>query len=385
MSLNPQTRIYLMSADKENIISVVKCLRGLGLSNVKHFENGIEAMQNLIKNPVDYVICDQNLRYISGWMFIKEIKINEKVPNIPVTLFGKEDPPEPEDQLKQYGVIKYIQFPVSQASIEFSINSTISLFNTNGTIENKYTQAKSALMENDAEKAKEMYEELRGLTSKSVRSSLGLAHAYAQTDETEKADTLIKEVAASGDNTPNSLLLAAKVCLQNKNNDEAESKINELLNAQDDVFYYSRSVKLLMDFKAYEPSEKLCNTAIERNFQIPDFHISLAKCNYTSEQFESCLEVLFEAENSFGQSNDLLNLRGVCLKRIGAYSDAIESYESALKLDPTNPIVYFNMAICYLEMSDIPNCTKYLQTCLKISPGFKRAQQKLTELQAKAS
>lgn len=384
MNLNPQMRIYLLSADKENIISVVKCLKSLGLTNIKHFENGIEAMQSLIKDPVDYVLCDQNLKFISGWLFIKEIKINEQVPNIPVTLFGKEDPPEAEEALKQFGVIKYLKLPVAHTSIEFSINSTISLFNTNGTIENKFTQAKTALLKKESEKAKEMYEELRGLTSKSVRSSLGLAHAYIQTQETEKAGKLIKEVADSGDTTPQSLLLAAKVCLQNKNTEEAEAKISKLLETNDDIFYYSRSVKLFIDFKRYDATENLCNTAMEKNFQVPDFHICLAKCRYTQEDFEACLELLFEAEKMFGQSNDLLNLKGVCLKRIGAYSDAIESYENALKLDPTNPIVYFNMSICYLEMADIPNSIKYLETCLKISPGFKRAKEKLAELQEHA-
>ncbi|MFK7824385.1 MAG: tetratricopeptide repeat protein [Oligoflexales bacterium] len=385
MNLDPQTRIYLLSSDRENIVAVIKCLKKLGFSNIKHFENGIEAMQSLISNRVDYVICDQNLKFISGWLFIKEIKINEKVPNIPVTLFGKEAPPESEEVLKQFGVIKYVQFPVSISSMEFSINSTLSLFNTNGTIENKYTQAKTALLEQKSEKAAEMYEELRGLTSKSVRSSLGLAHAYVQTNETDKADTLIKEVAKSGDTTPQSLLLAAKVCLQDKRNDEAGKNIKKLLESHDDIFYYSRSVKLFIEFKQYQTSEDLCNTAIERNFQVPDFHICLAKCRYTQEDFESCLELLFEAEKIYGQSNDLLNLKGVCLKRIGAYSDAIESYENALKLDPTNPKVYFNMAICYIEMSDFPNSIKYLETCLKISPSFARAREKLKELKEKAS
>ena len=69
---------------------------------------------------------------------------------------------------------------------------------------------------------------------------------------------------------------------------------------------------------------------------------------------------------------------------MGAFSDAIEAYEAALKLDPTNPKVYFNMAICYVEMADYPNAISNLETCLRISPSFSRAEDKLKELKEKA-
>ena len=386
MDLDPNLKILVLSADKSNTIAVIKVLKKLGFSKISHNENGIAAIQSILSNPVDYVICDQNLKFISGWLFIKEIKINEQIPNIPVSLFGNAEAPEPEDVLKQYGVIKYIKFPLDSASsLEFSINSTLSLFNTAGTIENKYTKAKTALLDEKSDQAIEMYEELRGLTNKSTRSSLGLAHAYVQTQETEKADHLIQGVAESGDVTPQSLLLAAKVALKEDNVEGAKSKIMNLLKSHDNVFYYSRSVKLCMDFKKYPLSEEICTTAMDRKFQIPEFHLSLAKCKYIQEDFEECLELVFDAEQKFGSSNDLLNLKGVCLKKIGAYSDAIECYEEALRLDPMNAKVYFNMAICYVEMSQMESAIKNLETCIKIAPGFSRAKEKLVEIQQKAS
>lgn len=383
MELDPKLKICVLSADRNNIVTTIKCLKNLGFSDISHTESGIAAIQNILREPVDYVLCDQNLKFISGWLFIKELKTSDQLPNIPVTLFGCDDAPDSEDVLKQYGVLKYIKFPLmSSSDMEFAIHSTLSLFNTAGTVENKYTKAKSALLNEETESAVELYSELRNLTEKSSRSSLGLAQAYVQDNNMAKATELIEEIAENGEDVPASMLLSAKVKLENMLPDEARDIVERLLKKHDSIFYYSEAANLFSTFKEYTYSDNLCQDAIARDFQVADFHICLAKSQYTQGNFDDCLDLLLEAEEKFGVSHDLLNLKGVCLKRVGAYSDAIANYEQALKLDPMNAKVYFNMAICYIEMSQFDVAISNLKTCIELAPNFDRAKEKLNELQS---
>lgn len=381
MDNDPNMKIMVLSADQENLTTVLKCLEKLQFKKVQTMDNGVEALKSISENPVDFLICDQNVKFIKGWVLLKEIKISEKIPNLPVILFGKGDAPEGEEVLKQYGVLKYQKFPMSVSNLDFAIHSTLSLFKTSGTVENKYSKAKTALIQKD-ESAVELYSELRGLTKNSTRSSLGLAHALVNNNEVEKAQDVIKEVVASGDTSPTSLMLGVKVELENKHYDEAKKIADRLLADQNNIFYYSRCVKLFMDFEQMDYAKKLCTTAIEKQFQLPDFHVNLAKCCYGEENFAETLKVLDNAQKIFGGSHDLLNMRGICLKRTGDFNEAIEAYEEALRLEPMNAKVYFNIAICYLEMSRIDDAVKQLEACLKIAPNFNRARDKLSELRS---
>ncbi len=380
--LDKNMKIMVLSGDKENLVTAIKSLTKLGFTKITHSDNGVEAIQKMLVDPVDFVLCDQDIRYIKGWVFIKEIKNSDKIPNIPVILFGKANPPESDEVMKSYGVIQYLKFPVQPSNLDFSIHSTLSLFNTSGTTENKFTKAKKALIADNGQ-AVELYQELRGITKNSTRSSLGLAQAYVQSNEGEKASKIIQEVVASGDNTPSTKVLGIKFALDNKNVDNAKEISDSLLIEQNNIFYYTKCLDLFMDASEFVIAEDLCDQAIDKNFQVPHFHNNLARCKYNREAYPDCMQTLKDVEELFGPSYETYNIRGVCLKKTGSFKEAIESYEEALKLEPMNPKAYFNIAICLIEMSRFDEAIAQLEACLKIAPSFKRASEKIIELRAK--
>src|SRR5690606_7129044 len=139
--------------------------------------------------------CDMSVKFISGWMLIKEVKTSDKIPNIPMLLMGEVPAPAPDDDLKSFGIVKYLQVPFRDADLSFLINSTLQLARTSGTIENKFTKAKESLIQNRCEDAVEQFEELNSLTKRSMRSLVGLSTALVQRGEFEKAETLMVEAA----------------------------------------------------------------------------------------------------------------------------------------------------------------------------------------------
>lgn len=177
------TKALILSGHKEVITSVRNSLKSFEYGEIDYLENGIEALKKMNSSTYDLVICHSKIKFISGWNLIKEMKTSEKIPNMPVVLMGDQAAPATEDELKAYGLIKYLKMPASESDLSFLINSTLQLFKTSGTIENKYTKAKAALISQNAGQAVELYSELHGLTKKSLRSSMGLAEAYTQNGE----------------------------------------------------------------------------------------------------------------------------------------------------------------------------------------------------------
>jgi tetratricopeptide (TPR) repeat protein len=372
--------VLVLSAQKDHAETIVKALKKLDLHTIQVMDNGIEALQTMTEQAFGFLICDQNIRFISGWLLIKEIKTSDRIPNIPVILFGKDPQPESDEILKRYGLIKYLHFPVQPSDLDFTIHSTLSLFNTSGTLENKYTKAKDSLLQNRSKEAIELYSELRGLTKNSARSSMGLAQSYLQDEQVAQADKVIEELSKSDEDSPARSLLQARIHLQKKQSQPAVDLLNKVLEQLPNGFYFTKSIKLLMDFQQFRLAAPLCHSAIRAGIERPEFLLCLGKDRYNEGDMEGALDYTQQHESAFGMTNEVYNLRGVCFKKLGDHSRAIESYEQALRLNPTDARVYFNLAMCSIQMKRNDEAARYLELCLQYAPAFPKAREKLDEL-----
>lgn len=384
MNFNKNMNVLVLSADRENSILALKALNSLGIKNKQHLSNGIEAIEKMTADPMDFLVCDVNVQFISGWLFVKEMKLSDKIQNVPVILFGKSDAPVKEPVLKEFGIVKYLKFPKEASDLEFVIHSTLSLFNTSGTVENKYTKAKDALIGERAEDAVELFSELHSLTKKGVRSSQGLAQSYEMNNEVDKAKAVMEELAQSGDDTPSSQVYRIRFMLQDKKFEPAYKQSIGLFEMISNEYYYKTVVSLFLDHRQYEYANTFCLQALEdKGFSLPVFYLGVAKCAYQKEDYDKALEQINKSEKLFGKDGESLNLKGVCLKKMCDYESALHSYEEALKMSPNDFRVYFNLAVCSIEMQSFADAVRYLETCLRINPKFTRAADKLAEIKSK--
>ncbi len=372
--------VLVLSAQKDHVETIVKALKKLEITNIQTMDNGIEALQTLTETKFGLLISDQNIRFISGWLLIKEIKTSDKVPNIPTILFGKDGQPESDEVLKRYGLIKYLKFPVTASDLEFTIYSTVTLSNTSGTVEYKYTKAKDSLIQNRSAEAIERYSELRSLTKNGPRSSMGLAQAFLQDNKTDAAGKVMEELATSDEKSPGQSLLLAKILLQKQDNAGAVALFESVIVEIPNGFYFTKIIRLLNEFQQLTAAAAFCLQAMEKDLARPEFLVCLAKERYNAHDIPKSLEYVKKHDTLFGMTNELHNIRGVCFKKSGDFDKAIESYEMALRLSPTDARVYFNLAMCSIAVKRNEEAIHYLQTCLKYAPTFPKAKEKLDEI-----
>ncbi|WP_141734441.1 tetratricopeptide repeat protein [Oligoflexus tunisiensis] len=376
--------VLVLSAQKDHAETIVKALNKLEIQNILVMDNGIDALQQMTEQAFGFLICDQNIRPISGWQLIKEIKTSDRIPNRPVILFGRDSQPESDEVLKRYGLIKYLQFPVQTSDLDFTMDSTLSLFNTSGTLENKYSKAKDFLIKNKSREAIELYSELRGLTKNSARSSLGLAEAFLQDKQIAQAEKVIEELSKSDEDSPARALLQAKILLQKNQGEPAVDLLRKVLDQFPNGFYFTRAIKLLMDFQQFRLAAPLCHSAMRVGIERPEFLLCLGKDRYSEGDMEGALDYTQQHESAFGMTSEIHNLRGVCFKKLGDHNRAIESYEEALQLNPTDARVYFNLAMCSIQMKRNDEAVRYLELCLQYAPAFPKAREKLQQLRRRA-
>ncbi|MDQ3234945.1 MAG: tetratricopeptide repeat protein [Pseudobdellovibrionaceae bacterium] len=377
--------VLVLSAHKEHAETIVKALKKLELNKIQLMDNGIDALQLMTEPGFGFLICDQNIQFISGWLLIKEIKTSDRIPNIPVILFGKDEQPERDDVLKRYGLVQYLQVPVQPSDLDVAIHSTLSLFTTSGTVENKYTKAKDSLLKNKSKEAIELYSELRGLTKNSPRSSMGLAQAFLQDQQAAQADKVIEALARSDESSPSGTLLQARILLQKNQPDPAIDILKKILAQIPNGFYYTKAIQLLTDFQQFRLAAPLCHAAMRAGFERPEFLLCLGKDRYNVGDVEGALEFTQQHESAFDMTSEMYNLRGVCFKKMGDHNRAIDCYEQALRLNPTDARVYFNLAMCSIQMKRNDAAVRYLEACLQYAPSFPRAREKLNELRKKNS
>lgn len=379
---DPKMKLLIISADQETVQSTTRILKSFGYQNIQTTDNGIVGLNMLTEGSLNFAICDMNMKFIGGWTFVKEVKVSEKIRNIPIVLLGTAEAPASQEEMKHYGIVQYMKLPVRESELSFLINSTIQLFKTSGTIEHKYTKAKDALIEEKTQDAVAMYSELRNLTKNHTRSSLGLAEAYIHAKEVEKAEKVVISIPDSEAASASGLLFKAEILLKQKNFQEALRTIERVTGevASDVPFYYLRCARLLLDHNQTKPAEDICSLALSKDFKHPEFALILAKAAYRQTDFPRSLQIVSDALSKMGASADLLTFKGVCLRKLKRYPEAVVALEQALSKSPMDARIYFNLALISVEMWKYEKAAVQFETCIKISPHFLHAKENLDKV-----
>jgi tetratricopeptide (TPR) repeat protein len=375
-------RVLVITSNNEHAKAAIHSLNSFGIEEITVMENSLLAIERLKTSAYDIVLCDQDAKIISGWLFIKEVKVSAELPNIPVLLFGKSPQPESDESLQEYGVIKYLKSPFTSSNLDFLIHSTLSLSTTSGTLESKYTRAKLSCLENQLEEAAGLFYELKNLTKNSTRSLMGLVQIYERQEKMEAVDAMLNQIALGACDTPSRVFLQIRSYLKTDRPDEAYQTSRAFLGEVPSIFYYSKVAKLFLENNKFDSAQAFAREAIEKDYLLVDFHIYLTKCHYASGDMERALSCIEEARQKFGPNGELFNLRGVCLKKLGKYKEALLAYEDAFRLQPSDPKIFFNMAMCAIGMRDYEAAARHLDTCLKMAPQFPKAQDKLDEIKS---
>jgi ribosomal protein S12 methylthiotransferase accessory factor len=98
-------------------------------------------------------------------------------------------------------------------------------------------------------------------------------------------------------------------------------------------------------------------------------------------EYRQALAVLSEGEKLDKERTDIYNLIGFCHYKLKEHEKAIENFKRVLSLDPASAIDYANIASNYREMGEMEKAKQYYVMALELDPGIDFARQNLERLQ----
>jgi CheY-like chemotaxis protein len=120
-------RIYHIEDDEDYRVLVKVALVTNGYQGpVTEFNNAIDALNSLRANPEHpaLILLDLNMPRMSGGDFIKELKADPALANIPIVVFTTSSNPDDEHFCEQYGV-DMLTKPYTMTAIEEMVDWVI--------------------------------------------------------------------------------------------------------------------------------------------------------------------------------------------------------------------------------------------------------------------
>ena len=126
--------------------------------------------------------------------------------------------------------------------------------------------------------------------------------------------------------------------------------------------------------KAYEAMGKAYK-AMGRNDEAQKCLQTAADIYMSKEKVEDAEEILNEILQISEDSLNVFNSLGVLYRRKGEFKTALRHYARALRINPDEPYIHYNMGRVYLDMKEPEKAKAYFVKALKLDANFEQARQ----------
>ena len=167
-------------------------------------------------------------------------------------------------------------------------------------------------------------------------------------------------------------------CISKDNADLAE--IFHLLNLQgkyDEIFEYNinapslevciEQARALYCKKEFERAEEVLKQALDLDSVSQKALLLLGEVYYAQNKKDSCISII-ERLDYDSKNPELLNFIGLINTYQQKYKEAIKNFNTAIKLNRSNSVYYFNLANLYFKQGEMNFAKKYYNLAIALSP-----------------
>jgi len=113
------------SSSIRRLLKKVLEFSGIELGEVLEASNGLEALDVLKREWVDFILCDIHMPKMDGIQFLRELKRDEVLSRIPIIMVSTEGREEIVQEVKALGIRAYVKKPFSPEEIREVIENLI--------------------------------------------------------------------------------------------------------------------------------------------------------------------------------------------------------------------------------------------------------------------
>ncbi len=361
-----------------NLLSILGC---------KHFHeagDGQEALEVLGRfKDVTLIVSDWKMPRMSGVALLKEIRTHSGTKNIPFLLLTSRSESQDVAQAMDLGVSGYLVKPVTIRALEEKIAS---IQNDRGmNPESNVISHVEELLFGGQLEAAEMF--LAEALNKDNNVPPFIVYGYALVaiarQKNEEADRLLAECSQKAPFFAKALFMRSKVLESLSRLDEADECLTRAceLSPRNTEYFFEHG-KVLLNEKRLDKARLKFQIALNNEPQnsqlkqdIWNIYLDLGFVEEVQRDFAPYLYTSLTSET--------LNHMGLALRKKGLVTDAIHAYRDALRNDPGNAQILYNLAMAELRLEHRKKAGKHFEAALEIDPDFESASRMLARLKEK--
>ncbi|WP_028973626.1 response regulator [Spirochaeta cellobiosiphila] len=113
-------KILIVDDSSTSRMIIKRCLYIAGYSESTYIEaeDGLDALDRLVKEDIDLIVSDLNMPKMDGITFIQKVRLKEKYNKLPIIVISSIYNDETSDKLTSYNVTGIIKKPISPNKIQ---------------------------------------------------------------------------------------------------------------------------------------------------------------------------------------------------------------------------------------------------------------------------
>lgn len=384
MDIESNIRILIVAEDAGLRFSLLQILNRTGLRNVTSIESGLTALHEASQHRFDLVIASSRVKHLSGWSFVREYKTAERIHNaVLVFVVHADDAGQVSaEQLAEYGIHRGLPEKMTPKDLMDEIVRGFAEIRTRGSRENLYDSGKALVIQKDGRRATPIFETLYQQTAGSTRSSIGLVHALNLERKDKRALDVVATLNARGDSSPQVLALKVRALCRAGTPAELGGAVAQFLKASPLPYQFDICAEALSQAKCNDALESLLQGAAKSGVESAALQTASIQLEVVRRNFEEARRRIEVLHQQSGKSLESLNLQGIILRNLGMMEAAKAAYREALAMAPLDPRLLLNLALTLAASGDVEGAIARLRSCLEVAPGYGKARDLLTQLEA---
>jgi tetratricopeptide (TPR) repeat protein len=368
----------LICDDMFNMRRTIKnMLRHVGFENVLEAENGSKAWEILNKSKVDIVISDWNMPEVPGVELLRRVRDDARLRDMPFVMITAEVSESKIVQAAETEVDGYLIKPFVAKALEEKLEVIFNNRENPPPFERQMKTGLSLLQSDEYDKAVGAFSEALRIRPESARARFEIAEAYARKGDLAQAERWNKEALSINPQylrayeglskiyekqgkTDNAIKLMEKASEISPNNPRRHLELGKLFIKSGDKEKGERALQLAM---------KNAEHNADINTEIGEVYLAAGDETKAAAAFTSSLGI--------NESVHVYNRLGIALRKKFQYEEAFKVYLKAIKMEPDNEVLFFNIGRLRMEQEMYGDAAEYFRKALAIDPEFSECQDML--------
>lgn len=373
----------LVTDDMTNMRRTIRnILKQLGAVNILEADDGDTALDILRATPnCRFLFIDWNMPRMPGIHVAREVRADPAIQDTPIVMITAEINSDQVAQAGEIGVNGYLIKPFNFQNLADKVQAILDARANPPEHVLLLKDGELHLRRGDVKQAMDCFEKAKAL-SESARVHVHIGEALEIMGDHDKAHQSYSAAILQNPKYLKAHAKSADLHIKQGNDDGALAALkraNEISpgNSARHISIGKIYLKKGDEAKAHEAfGEAVKQEPVKAN-EIAEELLKMGKAELAEQYFRASLKKSADTIHVY-------NRLGIALRRQGKWKEAVYEYETALKVDPKDDGVHFNMAKAYLEGGDKKQADVCFNKALALNPSLKSAVEQAKKLQETA-